>query len=142
MYTGLIAEVSTSIHAQRAKVWHALIDPETIRQFMFGTEVVTDWKVGGPILWKGVWEGKPYEDKGVLLKVTPEHTLQYSHFSPLGNLPDMPENYHTVTYELSDEGDNTLVSLTQDNNSSETAMEHSQKMWEKVLDGLKEVLEK
>jgi len=38
----------------------------------------------------------------VILKLEPLQTLKYSHFSPLSGLTDKPENYHTVTVELSD----------------------------------------
>jgi uncharacterized protein YndB with AHSA1/START domain len=138
---GLIAKASTSIDAPIAKVWDALTNPEVIKQFMFGSEVVSDWKEGSPIVWKGTWEGKPYEDKGVILNIEPLRILRYSHFSPLSGAPDVPENYHTLTYELSEEGDKTLVVLSQDNNSTEEEREHSQEMWEKMLESLKNVLE-
>lgn len=97
--------------------------------------------LGSEIRWKGEWEGKAYEDKGVILKIEPERTLQYSHFSPLAGLPDTPENYHTVTIELSGEGDQTRVSLSQDNNPTEEAREHSEKNWGMMLDGLKKYVE-
>lgn len=109
---------------------------------MFGTAVTTNWKVGSPIVWKGVWEEKPYEDKGIVLKIEPPKTLQYSHFSPLAGLPDVPENYHTLTYVLSKEDNEVLVTLSQDNNENEIAQEHSTKMWQQLLDELKKVLEK
>ena len=138
---GLIAKASTTINAPIAKVWDALTNPEAIKQFMFGTETVSEWKKDSPIVWKGMWEGKPYEDKGVILNIEPQRMLQYSHFSPLSGAPDVPENYHTLTYELSKKEDKTLVVLSQDNNSNEEEREHSQKMWEMMLMSLKNVLE-
>jgi hypothetical protein len=77
----------------------------------------------------------------VILQFKPERTLQYSHFSPLSGLPDKPESYHIVTIELSDEGDQTRVSLTQDNNPTEEEREHSEKNWEMMLVALKKFLE-
>ena len=137
----LIAEASVNVNAPVDEVWEALVDPEAIHQYMFGTNVETDWHEGSPISWKGEWEGKPYEDKGVILQVKPERTLQYSHFSPLSGLPDRPENYHTVTIELSGDGDQTRVTLAQDNNPTEEARAHSQKNWEMMLGALKKYLE-
>jgi uncharacterized protein YndB with AHSA1/START domain len=137
----LIARTSVTINAPNAKVWKALVDPEAIKQYMFGTTVVSDWREGSPIRWKGEWEGKAYEDKGELLQLKPGRTLQYSHFSPLAGLPDAPENYHTVTIELSDVGEQTRVSLAQDNNPDEQAREHSEKNWAMMLTGLKTFLE-
>jgi len=54
----------------------------------------------------------------------------------------MPENYHTVTVELSENGNQTVVSLSQDNNETEQAREHSEKNWRIMLNGLKKFLEK
>lgn len=82
-----------------------------------------------------------YEDKGVVLRFEPQRVVQYSHFSPLAGLPDEPENYHTVTIELSGEGDQTRVSLTQDNNPTESALQHSEVNWKMMLTALKEFLE-
>lgn len=139
---GLVAKASVRIKASNDKVWRALVSPELIRQYMFGTEVVSDWKEGNPIIWKGIWNGKSYEDKGIILKYEMKKTLEFSHFSPLTGIPDIPENYHTVTYRLTDEGDYKLVSLSQDNNATENDREHSQKNWEMLLDSLKKLLEK
>jgi uncharacterized protein YndB with AHSA1/START domain len=141
MEKNLIAKASVTVHAPKAKVWAALVDPAAINQYMFGTNVVTDWKAGGPIRWKGEWQGKAYEDKGEILKIEPGRVLQYSHFSPLSGQPDMPENYHTVTIVLADEGTQTTVALTQDNNKTEEDRKHSEKNWEGMLTSLKQFVE-
>jgi uncharacterized protein YndB with AHSA1/START domain len=141
MDKNLIARASVSIKASSIKVWNALVDPEAIKQYMFGATVVTDWQEGSSIIWKGIWQDKPYEDKGVVLQLKLGRTLQYSHFSPLSGLSDKPENYHTVTIELSDEGNQTRVSLAQDNNPDEESRGHSEKNWEMMLTGLKTFIE-
>lgn len=137
----LIAEASTTIDAPVNAVWKALVTPAIIRKYMFGTEVKSDWTEGGAITWKGEWKGKEYEDKGEILKIEPNRLLRYSHFSPLAGLPDTAENYHTVEITLSDQGNSTGVKLTQDDNATEEAREHSAKNWQTMLDGLKKVLE-
>ncbi len=141
MNKGLIAKASISISVPVGKVWDALTNPEVIKQYMFGTNVISDWKEGSPIVWKGEWQGKKYEDKGVILKLEPERLIQYSHFSPLSGKPDLPENYHTVTVELSAEGAETRISLSQDNNPTEKSREHSEKNWAMMLASLKKLLE-
>jgi len=90
MSHGFMANAEIGINAPIAKVWDALVNPETIKQYMFGTNVVSDWKEGSPIVWKGEWQGKTYEDKGVILRLVPRQIIQYSHFSPLSGLPDVP----------------------------------------------------
>ncbi|HEU0293609.1 MAG TPA: SRPBCC domain-containing protein [Anaerolineales bacterium] len=136
-----IAKAATSINAPAEKVWDALVDPKAIKQYMFGTNVISDWREGSPIVWKGEWQGKSYEDKGKILQLKPERTLQYSHFSPLSGMPDKPENYHTVTIELSSNGNQTDVTLTQDNNATEEARSESEKNWGMMLTELKKFLE-
>jgi uncharacterized protein YndB with AHSA1/START domain len=141
MNKNLIARVSITTNAPITDVWNALVNPEAIKQYMFGTHVVSDWKEGGPIVWKGEWQGKSYEDKGVILQLIPERTIQYSHFSPLSGLPDKPESYHTVTIELSNAGVQTRVSLSQDNNQTEQERKHSENNWGMMLTSLKKFLE-
>jgi uncharacterized protein YndB with AHSA1/START domain len=137
----LIARSSITIDAPAAQVWDALVDPTAIKQYMFDTNVTSDWKKGSPIVWKGEWKGKAYEDKGVIRQMEPGRALQYTHFSPLAGLPDRPENYHTVTIQLSAEGERTRVSLTQDNNPTEEARAHSESNWGMMLEGLKKFVE-
>ena len=137
-----LAKASTTIDAPAGRVWDALVTPSIIRQYMFGTNVTSDWKEGSPITWKGEWEGKAYEDKGVIQKIQPGRLIQFTHFSPQAGLPDKPENYHTVTIELAEDGsDRTRVSLSQDNNPTDEARQHSEKNWGRMLDGMKKLLE-
>lgn len=142
MEKDLIARATIAIDSPRVQVWKALVTPADIRQYMFGTDVASDWKVGSSIVWKGEWQGSLFEDKGVILQSDPERVLQYSHFSPLSGLPDEPDSYHVVTIELSSEGTKTRISLSQDNNSSEQAREHSERNWAMMLTALKEFLER
>lgn len=137
----LIAKQSIAISAPAGKVWDALVNPDMIRQYLFGTNAVSEWKKGSPIFFRGEWQGKTYEDKGVILRLEPERLLQYTYLSSLSGLPDTPEHYNTITMELSSQGTQTVLSLSQDNNASEQAREHSETNWGIVLKGLKKLLE-
>jgi len=139
--TDHIATVETDVAAPPERVWSALTDPAQVREYMFGAEVVTDWVVGGPIVWRGEYEGRAYEDKGQVVAYEPPQLLRVTHYSPLTGQPDVPENYHTVTYRLEPSGDETHVVLTQDNNPSAAAAEHSRDNWSMMLRGLKEFVE-
>jgi uncharacterized protein YndB with AHSA1/START domain len=138
---GRIATAETEINASRSEVWQALTDPDQIQKYMFGSRVETDWKPGSRRTWKGEYEGTTYEDKGEILEVVQERRLKVTHFSPLSGKEDAPENYHTLVYELEENDGTTHVSLSQDNNPSEEAAEHSRANWAKMLAGLKEVVE-
>ncbi len=142
MGNNLIARASISTSASREKVWNALVTPAAIKQYLFGTDVVSDWRAGSPIVWRGEWQGRSYEDKGVILRLEPGRTLEYTHYSPLSGMPDSPENYHTVTIELSSSGNQTYVTLAQDHNATEDERAHSEANWGMVLAALKKVVEK
>ena len=141
MQKNLLAKSSIQINSSKSEVWKALTDPEKIKKYMFGTEVTSEWKEGGSIFWKGEWEGKKYEDMGIIIKYKPNKLLEYSHFSPMSGLPDEPENYHKVTIELHEKDKFTEVVLFQDNNQTETERENSEKNWNMMLEGLKKLIE-
>lgn len=142
MNKDFIAKVSTVIHASTDKVWEALTNPDLIKQYLFGTEVLTDWKVGNPITYKGIWQGKTYKDKGKILEIENEKRIVSTYWSSMGGKPDKPENYNTVAYELTPEGENTKLTIIQNNIATETEREHSEKNWTIVLDSLKTLLQK
>ncbi len=141
MEKNLVAKTFIDINASSDQVWNALVDPKAIKQYMFGTNVVSNWREGSRIVWQGEWQGKSYEDKGVILQFKPKRRLQYSHFSPLSGLPDKSENYHTVTIELSADGNQTHVALAQDKNATEEERAESEKNWGMMLAGLKKFVE-
>lgn len=141
MNNTLIAKATIKIDSPASKVWEALTQPELIQKYLFGTEVTTDWQVGSPIRYRGVWQGKPYEDKGTVLQVEPGKLLVSTYWSPLSGVADRPENYKTVRYELSSAGGGTSLTVTQDNNASEEEARHSEQNWKMVLDGIKRLLE-
>lgn len=142
MDANLIAQIEIKIRATSDKVWDALVNPEAIKAYMFGTEVTSDWKEGSAIQWKGEWKGKSYVDKGTILKFEPLKELQYTHFSPLSGEEDIPANYHRITVRLFDEGASTRVSLSQDHNRSAQEKEHSEQNWKMALDTMKKYIEK
>jgi uncharacterized protein YndB with AHSA1/START domain len=141
MSRALVATATTNIDAPPSVVWKALTNPSDIKQYMFGTTVISNWRTGSPITWKGEFQGKSYEDKGQILAFEPNERLEYSHFSPRSGKPELPENFHTVTIELAPEGNGTRVTLSQDNNGSEQERAHSTKNWESMLSGLKKLVE-
>ena len=141
MNSKFTAKATSTINAPASKVWDALTKPDLIKQYLFGTEVNTDWQVGSPITYKGEWEGKTYEDKGEILQIEPEKLLVSTFWSSLAGLPDLPENYKTVHYELSPENGRTRLTITQDNNANQEEADHSAQNWNTVLDGMKKLLE-
>jgi uncharacterized protein YndB with AHSA1/START domain len=139
---GLVADAHITVDASPAVVWDALTSREALKAFMFGSDVVSDWRVGSPISWEGEWKGNRYTDKGEVLEATPSRSLRYTHFSPLAGKPDLPENYHTIDISLEEVAAGTHVHLSQDNNATEDERRHSEENWQTMLAGLKDYVER
>jgi uncharacterized protein YndB with AHSA1/START domain len=135
------ARASLIINSPASKIWKALTDPDLIKQYLFGTEVTTDWQVGSPITYRGVWNGRSYEDKGRVVRFEEGRLLESTFWSSLAGQADLPENYKTVTYELEPAGSATKLTITQDNNATAEEAAHSEENWRMVLDGIKKLLE-
>lgn len=139
MYT---AKQSITIAAPRSKVWDALTKPELVKQYFFGTNVTADYKKGGKIRFTGEWEGKAYEDKGVVLDIDNGKLLKYSYFSSWSGKPDVPENYHNVTYKLNEIPGGTEYIVEQEGLETEDAARHTEQNWASIMEKLRELLEK
>src|ERR1041385_2758502 len=126
MYT---AKQVITIAAPRSTVWEALTKPELVKKYFFGTTVESTYKKGSPIRFMGEWEGKKYEDKGKILEIEKDKLLKYSYFSSWAGKPDVPENYHNVTYTLTDIPGGTEYVVEQEGLETEEAAEHTEKNW-------------
>jgi uncharacterized protein YndB with AHSA1/START domain len=137
----LRTEESVTIGAPITRVWEALTTPDLIKQWFFGVDTETDWKEGSPIVHRGEYQGRPYEDKGKILEIEPPRLLVHSHWSPVSGLPDAPENYERVSWELSERDDGTELTIRESNLASEEARATSEQSWRLVLENLKKLLE-
>ncbi len=137
----LVATARLDIYVPPSRIWGVLTDTELFGEMMFGSTIITDWEVGGPIVFRGEWEGKPFEDKGVIEEFTEPRRIRMSHFSPLSGDADVPENYHQVVFDLEpiNEGTGTRVTITQDGNADEKAADHSSRNWQAALESLRKV---
>lgn len=130
-----------TIAASRAKVWDALTNPDVVKKYFYGTTLKSTWKKGEPVIWTGEWEGKSYVDKGVLLDIEKEKYIKYSYFSSFSGKPDVPENYHNISYKLNDVGGNTELVIEQDGHETEDAARQSEQSWTGVMDGMRKLVE-
>ena len=138
----LSVSTSITIHAPIEDVWEALTTPDLIKQWFFGVETETDWEVGSPLVHRGVYRGKPYEDKGEIVQFDPPKRLVHTHWSDLSGTPDIPENYQEVTWSLAEHDEGTDLVITERNLPSEEGKALSDESWRMVLENLKELLER
>ncbi|MES2761747.1 MAG: SRPBCC family protein [Bacteroidota bacterium] len=141
MKTDLIAKAQVTIHATPDEVWDALTNPQKIKQYMFDADVESDFTKGSRIVFTGEWDGNHFEEKGTILDAQPGKLLKYNSYNTQSEKPDVEENYHTITIELVQKGEEVSVVLTQDNNDSEEMAEQSTQNWEMMLEKLKDVVE-
>ena len=141
MLKNLIAKIDIEINADNATVWKWLTAPELIKQYFFGTQTDTDWKKGSPIYFRGEWEGKKYEDKGTILDIHLEKFVKYNYWSSMSGQPDIPENYASVSYELTAKGSMTVLTINQDGIETEEKKTHSEQNWIAIMGGMKKMIE-
>lgn len=129
------------ITAPVTAVWKALTDPESIKHYLYGTKVLSDWNEGSAIRFTGEWGGVPYEDKGTITSFKENKVLEYSYWSTFTGVEDVPENYAIVRFELREQDTDTQLILEQFNSPTEVMRENSDKAWSKVLVNMRKLVE-
>jgi uncharacterized protein YndB with AHSA1/START domain len=137
------ASTSTDIAAPPEAVWRALTDPALIARYLHGTTVETEWVEGSPIVWRGEWQGREYEDKGEVVTLDRPRVLVVTHWSPLTGEPDDPAHHHHVRYDVEPLGsDRTRLTLTHGNAATQEAADGMvENGWRPTLEALKQVVE-
>lgn len=120
------------ISAPARTLWKVLTDNQFIKQYMFNCYAETDWRPGSPLLWKGAADGKLYV-KGRVVAVEPPHRLEYTVIDPNSTIPDVPENYLTMTYILKErEGHASTLEIVQ---GDFTRVAEGERRYRESLDG-------
>lgn len=136
-----VSRASIAIAASRAEVWEALVNPATAKAYFFGAKVASDWQEGSPITFTGEFNGHAYHEQGTILQCQPERLLQYSHWSDLEQLPDLPEHYRHWTFRIEAGDPGVVLAVTEDNIPDETKRARSDEFWAGVLATIKGLVE-
>lgn len=116
--------------AGQEKVWDLLLNPKYTVQYMFGCELVSDWKVGSTVSWN------TKSEDGQVITLVEGHVIEFiegskvvfTTFDPHSGMDNIPANHVTLTYETEVQGSSTLLKITQGD-------------FAKVVDGEKRYLE-
>jgi uncharacterized protein YndB with AHSA1/START domain len=137
----LTVNVQVKFKAPMAKVWQGLTDPALVKEYFFGTDLESSWRVGEPIKFSGEWNGHKYEDHGTILDIDPGTFVKYSYWSSMSGTEDKPENYANITYNLTENNGETELTVTQDNVKNEEAKVHSEQNWKGLFEELRKLIE-
>ena len=141
-----VIETSATIEAPPSEVWRALTDPDLMKQWMaepqIQVEIITDWKVGSPIVVTGRHNNVNFENRGTVLQIEPDSILRYSHLSSIARLPDRAENYTIIEFQLAQTGESsTLLNVRTSNFPAKSAFEHWRFYWTVTIGVLKRLVE-
>ncbi|WP_413667161.1 SRPBCC family protein [Mucilaginibacter sp. Mucisp86] len=137
----LTVNVQVKFKAPMARVWQGLTDPAMVKEYFFGTNLESSWRVGEPIKFSGEWNGHKYEDHGTILDIDPGTFVKYSYWSSMSGTDDKPENYANITYNLTENSGETELTITQDNVKNEEAKAHSEQNWTGIFEKLRKLIE-
>jgi len=115
MSDSMIIKEEVLFNANATQVWDLLINPELTKQYMFGCEVLSDWKVGSPVHWKGKTENGEtvVYVKGKVLEYQEGRKVTSTTFDPNSGMADIPINHVNLSYELTETEEGTLLTITQ-----------------------------
>lgn len=129
------------LSASIEEVWNALTKPELVKQWQYGSNLITDWKVGHEIRFRNEWEGQFFEQWGIVLEVSQNQKIKYSLFFPRPELEDKPENYFIMSYFLTQEDQKVKLEIIQDDNRPGAVQEKPQGEENPILQALKTLIE-
>jgi uncharacterized protein YndB with AHSA1/START domain len=145
----LIVKNTITIQAPASKVWDALVNPEQTKKYMFGCEALSDWQPGSPLIWKGTFNGvEMVAVKGDVVSIEPGKSLVYTVIDPNNpKIPDLPENYLTITCLLTEQNGQTILDVSQGDYSTVAEGESRYKHtvdgggWDPILTQIKTLCE-
>ncbi len=134
-----------TIRASPAKVWDSLTNPELIRLWMpdIDAQWTCNWKIGSEIRLEGDLHGLPFLNKGTIQQIKPTEILEYTWWSSLTEVPDVPENYSLIQFKLQTGSSYiTPLSFRQTGFVSEVSLLHFNFYWNTTLALIKLLNEK
>ncbi len=129
------------INASKEMVWDTITNPEKVKFWQFGSDLLTTWEIESDIRFSTEWEGKVFEQWGKVIEFRPNELVKYSLFAPRPDLEDKPENYFIMSYVLTRQEGKIQLDIIQEDNRPNAVQEELQGEENPVLKSLKELAE-
>jgi uncharacterized protein YndB with AHSA1/START domain len=130
------AKAEALVPAPIERVWDALATSEGFGKIYEGITVESDWKVAGPVVWSGLWEGKAFRDEGVIVTYDKPTLFVYTYWTSFWGVERTPDTTQTIRNEFQAVAGGTRVTITQSNIPTAESRDHSQGNWKGILDRL------
>ncbi|GER89644.1 hypothetical protein KDW_38060 [Dictyobacter vulcani] len=131
-----------TMNATATRVWEAITKPELVKQWQYGTNLITDWQKGSSIVYRNEWEGTVYEQKGTILEIEPEKLVKFTLFAPRPGLENTPANFFTMIYAIEEANGQTTLTITQEDPREQSSQEQAEEKNDNgILAGLKKLVE-
>jgi len=123
-------------------VFDMLTNSEEIIKYFPLKEVISDWKVGSEVLYKGEVEQNKFTDYGIIEIISRPYEYKYSYWSDNHGTERTPENYLSISYKLSKIESGTILTLEHENlRSKEMFQMMDETVWDFLLNNLKNHVE-
>lgn len=129
----------TYIRTTPEKLWEALTQPETMRQYLFGAAILADWKKGGA--WKMAHGDGRVSDSGEVLEAEKPKRIVLKWRSEWTE-ELAAEGYSRCTMDIEPKGETVMLKITHEIERDNSKLIQSVSGgWPKILSGLKSLLE-
>jgi uncharacterized protein YndB with AHSA1/START domain len=127
------------IRATAEKLWRALIEPESTRQYWMATTQESEWKPGAS--WRIIFADGRVADSGEVVEMEPHQRLVLKWRNEL--FPEMTaEGFSRMTYEVEEKGDSVKLTVTHEMDKSDSKfIKAVSGGWPMILSSLKSLLE-
>ena len=131
-----------TIRAKPERVFDALTTSSEIIKYFPLNEIISNWKLGGKVHYKGEVDGNAFTDYGVITEFKRPTAYAYRYWSDNHGTENTPDNHLNISYTLSFINSVTELNLTQSNIKSEEMFNLMDKtVWDMLLSGLKQYIE-
>lgn len=139
-------ETSHTFPVSPEELWGVLTESDKIQRYMYDCRLVGKWEPGETIAFVLQRDGRDVTMvHGEVLAVHPPNTLEHTLFpTTWEGMEDIPENHLRIRYEIEEQGDHSVLRITQTGFATAAAgqerLEHTRQGWEDIFTKMEAVV--